>query len=126
MLSINLRGCQAQGAYARLIQEASRWYRERQVSIFLCQEHNLQPNRVGDLTRLAHARGFTLTIGFALPGPDNSHRGGTMILTADRDVKTCEVMHTAAGWTHIKVEWGGMKFEVGAAYAPSDTGWAWP
>ena len=124
--SLNLSGVQGPGEFARFTHACRKLAERDGVDVVLGQEHNLNPARQGDLSRLAEARGFGLVIGFDVRGADGVHWGGTLVmvrlsstgwpeLRADRDA--CVVIREP-GAVVVQIDWHGRKMYVGSVYAP--------
>ena len=82
ILSYNIRGCQSQGIFNKLLYEVARWVKEGKLDVLFAQEHNLNPARHDDLVRQALDKDFRLVINYAKEAPDGSHPGGSLMLIA--------------------------------------------
>jgi hypothetical protein len=68
--SLNISGAQGPGEFARFTHRCRAFAESDSVDVILGQEHNLDPERRGELERLAESRGFGLVIAFA---PTTTH-----------------------------------------------------
>ena len=100
------------------------WRNKHHISVFMAQEHNLNPDRVRQLKRDAGLKCFHLSIAFAPPvqSPNGLtvHWGGTLILT---DTKSAIIESGTAhepGAVSTKVDMSGEKVDLLCVYAPSD------
>ena len=76
----------ARGAFARLVWHLQEYGRRHGISVWLVQEHNLDPEGSVDHMAIARARGFDMRIGYADPGENGVHWGGTLIIAVERVV----------------------------------------
>ena len=128
--SLNMSGAQGPGEFARFSHRCRAFAESENVDVILGQEHNLDPERRGELERLAESRGFGMVIGFAPRGADGAHRGGTLIMIrltsvdwpALREQREACVVHREPGAVVVRVEWHGRAVLIGSIYAPAKPG----
>ena len=118
ILTLNLRGAQSSGDFARLIHTFQTWSRTHELGALCAQEHNLNPARVDDLKRLATIKGLTLVIGFAPRGQDGIHWGGSLVLINNSLLDFKSTHHISEHLVVVNVEWGGKPLQIGSVYAP--------
>ena len=108
----NVRGAGADGLFAKLLYEFSRWNLSHGIHVLCVQEHNLHPNMHDDLERMATSRHVTLIISYAPENNMRQHPGGVLILMDNRTLTLDSVTHKTDGFIMIKAEWGGQEIEI--------------
>ena len=89
------------------------------VQVILGQEHNLNPDKQEEHTRVAHLCGFEAIISYAPPAADGVHRGGTLILVAHAAATVDSVLHKEPGITRISITtMSDMTLDIASVYAP--------
>lgn len=123
-LCVNANGLQSPGHFDMFLKTCDTWRNKQHISVFMAQEHNLNPDRVRQLKRDAGLKCFHLSIAFAPPvqSPNGLtvHWGGTLILT---DTKSAIIESGTAhepGAVSTKVDMSGEKVNLLCVYAPSD------
>ena len=118
LLSLNLRGCQEDGSFARLVHTFTRWRSTRSLAGLCAQEHNLDPSRHEELVRLATLKNLTLVVGYAPVGADGTHWGGTLVLLDNSVLEYKSTSHVSEHAVVVDVEWGGKPLQLASVYAP--------
>ena len=121
LLTLNARGLCLDSAFSKLLYEAVRWKRKRNLAVLCIQEHNLKSHQADKYRQQAVAAGYTLSIAFG--NPDDPHpestRRGALILTADEIVTSKPPSVLTPGLIRQSVMWGDRKLDVVCVYAPS-------
>jgi hypothetical protein len=119
LLTLNARGLCLDSAFSKLLYEAVRWKRKRNLAVLCIQEHNLPPSKADTYRKQAIAAGYTLNIAFGSPDDPESTRRGVLILTADEIVTAKAPSVLTPGLIRQSVMWGDRKLDVACVYAPS-------
>ena len=119
MATYNARGAQTRGAFARLVWHLEAYGKKHGISVWLIQEHNLNPAGRVDHLAIARARKFDMVIGYAECGENGVHWGGTLILATER-VVTLTAVHETSAVTVADVMWAPTVAtkRVACVYAP--------
>ena len=120
LLTLNVRGAQESGLFAKLIHEFKSWTQSKGISVMVVQEHNIRPDRQSEIERIAASKGIKCIASFAPANPAGGHTGGVLILLDEKTVTYEDTLVNINGLITIRVDWGGEKKEIGGVYAPSN------
>ena len=119
LATFNARGLQAPNMWGRFLDAFTRWSRRHKVGGIVVQEHNLHPDREGELRRACTDMGVTLVIGFAQAAGDGVHRGGVLLLVFDKEAKVTREIEVALDLVRVEIEVEGRTHDIAGVYAPA-------
>ena len=115
VFSINVRGLAMDDKFKTFCITLSTWVKKGWAHGACLQEHNLPPDRKGELFRIAAYYKLHLSIGFST---SPSNRGGTLILMSEATCPIRKVVQETENLTRAQYDFHGTTIDVASVYGP--------